>query len=141
LEWPDLRDPGVRITSSADTRTVVFESGVFIKYTEIALAARDSLRALAAQAKPGMGRLVLEIEGHTDSTQLMGHPAYADNRALGQSRAEAVMAFLRDDCGLPAASLVAVSAGDERPPFPNDTPDDRSRNRTVVLRFKPAQAR
>jgi flagellar motor protein MotB len=141
IEWPSLRDPGVRVTSSADMRTVVFENGVFIRYTEIALAARDSLRVLAAQVKPCMGRLVLEIEGHTDSTALVGNPAYADNRALGQARAEAVLAFLRDDCGLPAASLVAVSAGGDRPPFPNDTAEDRSRNRTVVLRLKPAPAR
>lgn len=139
VEWPVLRVDGVQVSGEADLRTLVFERGIFIKYAEIGLAARDVLRALASQMKPCMGRLVLEIEGHTDSDPIVGHPVYVDNVALGKARAGAVLAFLRDDCGLPAASMTATSAGSDRPPYPNDSAENRSRNRTVVLRLRSAQ--
>ncbi|MEL6210276.1 MAG: OmpA family protein [Pseudomonadota bacterium] len=67
----------------------------------------------------------LEIAGHTDSA---GSEAY--NQSLSQQRAEAVAAILVRE-GIADTRLVANGYGEARPAFPNDTAENRSRNRRI----------
>ncbi len=68
---------------------------------------------------------LVQIEGHTDN---VGNAA--KNKALSQSRAEAVRDFLVKK-GVDAQRLRAVGFGDERPAQPNDTAQGRDANRRV----------
>jgi outer membrane protein OmpA-like peptidoglycan-associated protein len=65
----------------------------------------------------------LRIEGHTDNTGSKEH-----NQKLSQARAEAVMKWLTDH-GTDKARLEAVGYGDTKPDFPNDTPENKQKNR------------
>ena len=68
------------------------------------------------------------VVGHTDAT---GTDAY--NLDLGQARAEAVAAGLRDR-GVPASRIAAVTSDGERHPVDsNDTAAGRAHNRRVEL--------
>lgn len=69
--------------------------------------------------------LNVEIAGHTDAD---GGASY--NQRLSEQRAQAVMAYLRD-AGVNTANLAAVGYGESRPKFPNDTPDNKRRNRRI----------
>ncbi len=65
----------------------------------------------------------IEIGGHTDST---GDPAA--NRELSQQRAAAVAKYLTDR-GIDPGRLRAVGYGDSKPLGPNDTEENRAKNR------------
>jgi OmpA-OmpF porin, OOP family len=67
------------------------------------------------------------IAGHTDNT---GNEA--ENVALSQGRAEAVMNSLREN-GAPAANLIARGLGSQNPVADNSTEAGRARNRRVTL--------
>ncbi|NLG84207.1 MAG: hypothetical protein GX493_06295 [Firmicutes bacterium] len=51
------------------------------------------------------------------------------------SGAAAAVEFLRETCGLPVAIFVISGVGESPSLHPNDTPENRSRNRTVVVRI------
>lgn len=69
----------------------------------------------------------VEVAGYTDSTG-----SAALNRRLSQNRAQAVRAFLIKQ-GVPAEQLTAKGYGPANPIAPNDTPENRAKNRRVEL--------
>ncbi|MBN1551073.1 OmpA family protein [bacterium] len=71
--------------------------------------------------------LKLEVQGHTDD---QGSDEY--NRDLSQRRAETVRNFLLL-FGVPEQSLVAKGYGESAPVAPNDTEENRAKNRRVEL--------
>jgi outer membrane protein OmpA-like peptidoglycan-associated protein len=65
----------------------------------------------------------LRIEGHTDNLGVADF-----NLTLSQQRAEAVVAYLKDQ-GIDAGRLIFKGYGATRPLFPNDTDKNRAKNR------------
>lgn len=88
----------------------------------------DSI-ALAINATPDSR---WEVEGHTDSIG-----SDADNRVLGQGRAQAVVDYLVSR-GVNRGIMTAVSFGSDRAVFSNSTVYGRAQNRRVQLRRIPA---
>jgi outer membrane protein OmpA-like peptidoglycan-associated protein len=74
----------------------------------------------------------VEVDGHTDS---VGGVEY--NRSLSQQRAAAVADWLAGH-GVPRAQLHATGYGSTRPVAPNDTDENRQRNRRVELTVRDA---
>ncbi len=70
----------------------------------------------------------IEIQGHTDNT---GSRKY--NMRLGTKRAETVMRYLHVRHGIPLHRMSTISYGETRPVAPNDTEENRVKNRRVVL--------
>ncbi|OED49907.1 hypothetical protein AB838_04835 [Rhodobacteraceae bacterium (ex Bugula neritina AB1)] len=88
---------------------------------------RDFLNSLSDIIRrcPGM---VVEIGGHTDS---QGKAAW--NLALSEKRAASVNRYLQQK-GIPAERLVAVGYGETTPLVPNDTVQNRARNRRIEFK-------
>jgi len=80
-----------------------------------------------AQVLGSQPALRLEVQGHTDN---QGDPAI--NQRLSRQRAAAVCAYLTAH-GVAASRLRAVGYGGSRPVADNTQPNQRSRNRRVVL--------
>jgi outer membrane protein OmpA-like peptidoglycan-associated protein len=72
-------------------------------------------------------RLRFEIQGHTCS---MGPNAY--NQKLSERRAQAIYTYLVEK-GIDQSRLTAIGFGEEKPAFPNDTRENRAKNRRVEL--------
>lgn len=70
----------------------------------------------------------VEVDGYTDST---GPDNY--NMMLSEKRAKAVMNYLVNSVGISADRLTAVGYGETNPAFPNDTKENRAKNRRVVF--------
>lgn len=70
-------------------------------------------------------RITIEVQGHTDN---VGQGPY--NVKLSQQRADAVRAYLTGH-GIDAARLVSKGFGMNQPLVPNDTEQNRARNRRV----------
>ena len=73
------------------------------------------------------------IEGHTDS---MGDEA--QNKALSQSRAEAIRQYLVANLGLEPTRNQAIGYGEERPIANNETEEGRALNRRVDVIIAPS---
>jgi OmpA-OmpF porin, OOP family len=69
----------------------------------------------------------IEIRGFTSSEGIA-----AKNKALSQARAEAVMAYLIAH-GIPKEKLNAKGFGPDNPIAPNDTEENREKNRRVTF--------
>ena len=75
------------------------------------------------------GKEQLQVEGHTDS---IGADAY--NQDLSERRARAVRDYLVSK-GVNARRIGSVGYGESKPVASNDTPEGRSLNRRVEVRF------
>jgi len=75
------------------------------------------------------------IEGHTDNIPMTSSPLYPSNWELSSARATAVLRYLVEEKGIPAKRLMAVGYADTRPLVPNDTPENRAKNRRVEFHF------
>jgi flagellar motor protein MotB len=70
----------------------------------------------------------IEIGGHTDAD---GEPGF--NQTLSQQRSNAVKTYLEAQ-GIAAETMTAVGFGEDQPIAPNDTPENKSKNRRIVFR-------
>ncbi len=91
---------------------------------------RKELDDFAQQAVTQKG-YVIEVRGFADS-----RGAAADNEMLSKNRAEAVVAYLLQNCQVPVKNIVAPGAMSETHPVAsNETRTGRAENRRVTLRL------
>ena len=136
--WPVLDLPGTVIVQEENVMRITFDEGVFISGTRLHDAARQNLLRLARQLSKQLGTFSVIVEGHTDTIPVRpDNEQFIDNFSLGLARAEIVKHFLSEEGSLPAARIHTASAGQSSPPYPNDTAENRARNRTVVLSIIP----
>jgi type VI secretion system protein ImpK len=83
--------------------------------------------AEALQDKPGN----IVVVGHTDNQRILS-ARFPSNVVLSQARADTVRAFLAARLASPAR-LSSEGRGDTEPIAPNDTPQDRAKNRRVDI--------
>lgn len=91
---------------------------------------KQEVAALARQALTYLG-FVIEVRGYADSTGRL-----EDNQQLSKERAQAVVAYLLQDCHVPVKNIAAPGAmGETNPPGSNETEYGRAENRRVDLRL------
>ncbi|WP_456388204.1 OmpA/MotB family protein [Desulfolithobacter sp.] len=79
--------------------------------------------------------MTMRIEGHTDNTPLTGQNI--TNWDLSVARAISVMRFYNRGKLFPLDRMAAVGYGDTRPVAPNDSPDNKAKNRRVDFVLHP----
>lgn len=84
------------------------------------------LDQVAALARKYAG-VTISVDGHTD-----GDGSPDQNLTLSQARADTVRQALVDR-GVPADQLLAEGFGETQPVAPNDTPENKAKNRRVVF--------
>lgn len=134
---PDVKVgvPGVSPKTEANEIVITFDSGLFNGDANLRPEAKTVLSALGRQMGVHVGRISVRVVGHTDDVPMPAGAKYRDNLALGMSRAVAVVEHLRSTTQLPAGTFSVSSLGEYLTPYPNDTHEDRARNRTVVIRI------
>jgi outer membrane protein OmpA-like peptidoglycan-associated protein len=109
-----------------DQATVRFDVG---DYT-ISPDHKAEIVALAQEALQTKG-YVIEVKGYADSTGNL-----ADNQQLSKQRAQAVVAYLLQECNVPVKNIVAPGAMSETHPVAsNETSGGRAENRRVELKL------
>ncbi len=94
--------------------------------------------ALALDQSPDQ---IIRVEGHTDDLPMSGRSARVPtNWELSSLRALAAVRYLNEICGLPGDRLAAVGYGPYRPIVPNDSPENRARNRRIEIILTPVPA-
>ncbi len=105
---------------------LLFKSG----NAELLEDGRELLGIIAVALKQSSSPL--RIEGHTDNIPI-STKKYPSNWELSTARAVAVLKFLHEEHHIPAERLLAMGYGEYRPIVPNDTPENRARNRRVRI--------
>jgi flagellar motor protein MotB len=122
---------GLKITLEEKGGSSFFESGAAETTETIDREVQllvPSLRKLGAEHE-------ILVEGHTDDQPI--HNMYFDsNWELSTARATSVARLVIEKYGLPADHMGAVGYGDTRPLVPNDSPENRAKNRRVVFFIK-----
>lgn len=118
----NLTRRGVEVDISAST---LFRTG------EAALqpGTLDVLRKVAAVLSKE--ELPIEVEGHTDDVPI-ATAQFPSNWELSSARASSVVRLLVDN-GVPAQRLAVVGLAENQPLMPNDSPENRARNRRVTI--------
>lgn len=75
--------------------------------------------------------LPIEVEGHTDDVPIKT-AQFPSNWELSSARASSVARMLIDN-GVPAKNLAVVGLASNQPLAPNDSPENRARNRRVTI--------
>ena len=121
-EVPDIALCQAEIADKLGSEPITFASGA-TSLDDSASALMDALAILVDECAPAP----VEIGGHTDSDG----PAEANLR-LSQARADAVRNALIAR-GIDAARLTAVGFGEASPLVPNDSEENKARNRRIEL--------
>ena len=77
------------------------------------------------------------VEGHTDNDQIK-YSAWASNWELSSARSLAVLHYLVDECKVRPQRLSANGYGEFRPVAPNDSPENKQKNRRVEIVILPS---
>jgi len=104
---------------------VLFDSGK----AELKDNAKKTLSALAQQLINVPNEIV--IEGHTDNVPIKSGK-YQTNWELSMSRAYSVIKFF-EEYGIKSSRLSGIGYGENRPAFPNDTIENRAKNRRIEI--------
>ncbi|MGB5106727.1 MAG: flagellar motor protein MotB [Candidatus Zixiibacteriota bacterium] len=109
----------------------VVESALFNSgQADIQPRAREVLDRIAAEIRTLPNQI--RIEGHTDSLPISSFK-YPSNWELSAARATAIVRYFVDRHAFSPERVSALGFGEFRPLVPNDTPENRARNRRVDI--------
>lgn len=132
----DLRDvlAGERLDLTRDARGVVLSLPEQATFPVGSADPTPEALALIARVARTIQPLdsPVRIEGHTDDAPIRT-ARYGSNWELSTARASAVIAYLVDDLGFDPARLSAAGYGEFHPRVPNDSVENRARNRRIDL--------
>jgi outer membrane protein OmpA-like peptidoglycan-associated protein len=135
LQLPLIEMPGTRTMEDKDGFSIVFDYGAFSRVDQLRAEARNTLAELAERIRPQMDRVSVVVTGFTDNDPVPANRPYKSNVELGMMRAVAASKVLIE-AGLPSDKVATRSLGDHETPYPNDTADNKARNRTVVVSIR-----
>lgn len=128
---PLVKEGKVRVTQSRRGISIEINANVLFAPGQAVLepGSLDALLAVAGQLKDEPFNM--EITGHTDNVPIRG-AVYPSNWELSAVRASSVARLLADS-GIAPERLYAIGREASQPIAPNDTPENRARNRRVEL--------
>jgi outer membrane protein OmpA-like peptidoglycan-associated protein len=127
-----MRIPSAQVAREDTRIRILFSTGLMFEKNsfQISESYKNDLTTLKAiyQRFPDSR---ITIEGHTDDS---GPEVY--NNVLSRRRAQAVFDYLQL-IGLPGERMETVGHGESQPKYPNDTEENRVRNRRVEIVISP----
>jgi len=127
--------PGIRTRTTGDSILLIFDDGLFLHGACFRPDAKRRLEAVAqtlAQVSPPVR---IEVIGCADDDRVFGRWTGKFEESLALERAAAVVDYFIELGLFTPKRLAALSSRATERPFPSDTIQNRSKNRTVVLRI------
>ena len=126
----DIQDTTKRFSqlSEYDTRS---KAVVYFATSSSTISPKDQeALTLLAQSAIGLAGYIIQVKGYADSSGTA-----AMNQQLSMDRAQAVVAYLLQNCKIPLRHIVAPGAmGEADPKAPNEVADGRAENRRVEVK-------
>lgn len=126
------RQPGVKTGYTREGLLIILANGLLFDSGSAAIQPqrRDILAQVAALIQGGRHRV--RIEGHTDDRPI-ATGEFPSNWELSTARAVAVLKNFVEEYGIAPQRFAVVGYGDVRPLVPNNTAQNRARNRRVEI--------
>ncbi|MEJ5201077.1 MAG: tetratricopeptide repeat protein [Anaerolineales bacterium] len=118
--------PGVQTIYVENSLKLIFENGLFKYDQALSEEGKRTLTNLAYQIEPHVGKFEISVYGFTDNTE-------QNIKFLDLQRALAVVKHITLTSQIPASVFSIRDAGDLPAPYPNNSYENRMRNRTVML--------
>jgi flagellar motor protein MotB len=134
---PPAEIPGAMIRRDKREMTIVFKQGLFSRAAELAPQARATLTQVAQWIPSHAAGYKIMVLGCTDNETVRPNSGYKSNRELGLLRAQTVEKFLLGRGELKGFAISSSSRGEKDAPYPNDSKENRRKNRTVMIRLVP----
>ncbi len=132
----EVSEGQVTISQYEDKLTVNVAEKIFFDSgsAELKPGGKEVLGKVAHILK-GLTDKVIRVEGHTDNVPISKplRTTYPTNWELSAARAITVVRFLQEHAGVPSEMLMAAAYGEYRPIAPNDTPENRQKNRRIEI--------
>ena len=135
LQPEQITMAGVSWRAEQNVHLANFEAGLFSRGSALTASGAAMLTELGRKLEAQETKYSVIITGCTDDRPLPPGGKYRDNAALGMARAVAVAEHLRKTTRLPERLLLVRAGSAADAPFPNDSPANRARNRTVTIRI------
>ena len=128
--WPEIQSGKIELSREPRGLVLSLSESALFPPGEARLQSRSMpiMRKVGAALSRVPGRI--RIEGHTDDTPIHTR-LYPSNWQLSTARAITVLKFLIHERSLPSERLSAAGYGEFRPLAPNDSPENRAKNRRV----------
>ena len=126
----DPLNPADDVKEEIEIGTVIILEGINFEKGSARITAdsEDILRNGALKTMQDNPLIIVEISGHTDSD---GSDSY--NQQLSQDRANSVKQWLVDN-GIGGDRIETVGYGEDRPIAPNDSPENKLKNRRIEFK-------
>ncbi|HOJ86842.1 MAG: flagellar motor protein MotB [Elusimicrobiales bacterium] len=126
----EINKEGLKITLEEQGNLPFFESGKATLTEEMT----GNIDKIVPTLKKLSQDYEIIVEGHTDNVPIFTQQ-FASNWELSTARATSVVKYLIDK-GISPKKISAIGYGEFRPVVPNDTPQNRQKNRRVVFFVK-----
>jgi len=128
-----LAEDGVDSTVTEDGLQIVLQETLLYSSGKASISTEglNLLDRISGILKESEG--AVRVEGHTDNEPIRYATAFSSNYQLSMARALRVANYFVEKGGVAAQRVSATGFGDLKPRFPNDTPEDRGKNRRVEI--------
>ncbi|MFH2070318.1 MAG: flagellar motor protein MotB [Elusimicrobiota bacterium] len=120
----DISEQMIKITLTAP---VLFDTGESTLKKEAVPILNEVARVIA----PIPNDIV--VEGHTDNVPISAGAKYKSNWELSNARAFSVIDYFVEEKGVNPERLVSAGFGEHRPVAPNDTDENKAKNRRIEI--------
>jgi type VI secretion system protein ImpK len=132
-----VKVPGVVQTKDGENIVLRFESGLFSHGVALSKEGAATLADLGRQLGHALGSATAGVIGYTDDLPVKNSARFPDNDAIAIARADAVVAKLSAITGIPKHKWAIRHSAPASNPFPNDSMENRGKNRTVEIEIRP----
>ncbi len=126
---------GITVESNNNEIAIYFNEGLFSRGDNIKSNHLSTLDIISQTLSSFAGRVIVQIIGSTDSTPITFSNNFKNNDDLSISRAKAVFDRVYATSRIPREDLMIGSLSESNSKFTNDTPENRMKNRTVIIKI------
>lgn len=126
---------GLTLVNTNNEIIILFDEGLFGNGADLKSNMKNILEILSKSISPYAGQIIVKIIGSTDSTPITFNNNFKNNDDLSIARAKAVFDWVYESSRIPREDMMIGSLGELNTWFPNDTPENRLKNRTVIIKI------
>lgn len=128
---------GITVDSVNNEITILFNEGLFYRGDNIKSDQLITLENISQTLSPYAGQIIVKIIGSADNTPISFGNDFKTNDDLSIFRAKAAFDKVYESSRIPREDFMIGSLSESNSLFTNDTPENRMKNRTVIIKIYP----
>jgi len=124
---------GIIVHENEMKLSLSFDEGLFSRGINIKSYQVETLHKLSKVLSPFAGKITVKIIGSSDDIPVTNDKHFNNNEELSLSRAKIVYDIINKESKIPREDLLIGSLSALNSVYPNDSPENRLKNRTVII--------